>query len=193
MSRVLVIDDHDPSRKNLVGSLKARGYEVVGEGTTGATGLALVAATQPDITLMAVGLPDLDGIIAARKIMQAHPHAILLLTSHNDKATIDRAARAGLMGYLVKPLRECELRPAIELAIARFQEFATLQRENEDLKKNLGARKIIERAKGILMESQRLTEADAFALIKRKSMDTRKPMAEIAQAIIVAEEITRRS
>ena len=193
MSRVLVIDDHDPSRKHLVSILNAGGYEVVGEGTTGATGLALAAATAPDITLMAVGLPDLDGILAARKIMQAYPHAILLLTSHNDKTTIDRAARAGLMGYLVKPLRECELRPAIELALARFQEFATLQKENEDLKKTLGSRKIIERAKGILMESRRLTEADAFALIKRKSMDTRKPMAEIAQAIVLAQEITRRS
>lgn len=193
MSRVLVIDDHDPSRKNLVSILRNGGYEVVGEGTTGATALALAATTAPDITLMAVGLPDLDGIRAARKIMQAHPHAIVLLTSHNDKATIERAARAGLMGYLVKPLRECELRPAIELAIARFQEFVTLQKENEDLKKTLGARKIIERAKGILMESRHLTEADAFALIQRKSMDTRKPMAEVAQAIVLAEEITRRS
>lgn len=193
MSRVLVIDDHDPSRKHLVSILRTSGYEVVGEGTTGATGVALAAAATPDITLMAVGLPDLDGILAARKIMQAHPHAILLLTSHNDKTTIDRAARAGLMGYLVKPLRECELRPAIELALARFQEFATLQKENEDLKKTLGSRKIIERAKGILMESRHLTEADAFALIKRKSMDTRKPMAEIAQAIVLAEDITRRS
>jgi len=193
MSRVLVIDDHDPSRKNLVSILRNSGYEVVGEGTTGATGLALAATTAPDITLMAVGLPDLDGIRAARKIMQAYPHAIVLLTSHNDKATIERAARAGLMGYLVKPLRECELRPAIELAIARYQEFVALQKENEDLKKTLGARKIIERAKNILMESRRLTEAEAFALIQRKSMDTRKPMAEIAQAIVLAEEIARRS
>ncbi|MGE5304374.1 MAG: ANTAR domain-containing response regulator [Alphaproteobacteria bacterium] len=193
MSRVLVIDDHDPSRNNLVSILRNSGYEVVGEGTTGAIGLALAATTAPDITLMAVGLPDIDGIRAARKIMQAHSHAIVLLTSHNDKATIDRAARAGLMGYLVKPLREGELRPAIELAIARFQEFVTLQKENENLKKTLGARKIIERAKGILMESQRLTEADAFALIQRKSMDTRKPMAEIAQAIVLAREVARRS
>jgi two-component system, response regulator PdtaR len=193
MSRVLVIDDHDPSRKNLVSILKNSGYGVVGEGTTGATGLALAAATAPDITLMAVGLPDLDGIRAARKLMQARPHAIVLLTSHNDKITVDRAARAGLMGYLVKPLREGELRPAIELAIARFQEFVTLQKENEDLKKTLGARKIIERAKGILMESQRLTEADAFALIQRRSMDTRKPMAEIAQAIVLAGAVARRS
>lgn len=193
MSRVLVIDDHGPSRKHLVSMLRESGYEVVGEGASGAAGLDLAASIAPDVTLMAVGLADLDGIQAARKIMQAHPHAIVLLTSHNDAATIERATRAGVMGYLAKPLRECELRPAIELAIARFQAFATLQKENEDLKKNLGARKIIERAKGILMDSQRLTEAAAFALIQRKSMDTRKPMAEIAQAIVLAEDMTKRS
>jgi two-component system, response regulator PdtaR len=193
MRRVLVIDDHDASRKKLLSILRNSGYEVVGEGTTGAAGLALAVTTAPDITLTAVGLPDLDGIRAARKIMQAHPHAIVLLTSHHDKDTVDRAARAGLMGYLVKPLRECEVRPAIELALARFQAFVTLQKENEDLKKTLGARKIIERAKSILMESRHLTESEAFALIQRKSMDTRKPMSEIAQAIVLAGEITRRS
>ncbi len=191
MSRVLVIDDHDPSRKHLVSALRTGGYEIIGEATTGATGLALAAATAPQITLTAVGLPDLDGVRAAEKIMQAHPHAVVLLTSHNDKATVDRAARAGLMGCLVKPLREDELRPAIELAIARFKQFATLQKENETLKRDLGARKVIERAKGILMESQRLTEADAFALLKRKSMNTRKPIAEIAEAIILSEDVKR--
>ena len=192
MSRVLVIDDHDPSRKHLVRILRESGYKVVGEGASGAAGLDLAASIAPDVTLMAVGLADLDGIQAARKIMQAHPHAIVLLTSHNDAATIERATRAGVMGYLAKPLRECELRPAIELAMARFQEFLTLQKENEDLKKTLDERKIIERAKGILMESRRLTEADAFALIQRKSMDSRKLMVEIARAIVLADEITRR-
>jgi two-component system, response regulator PdtaR len=193
MSRVLVIDDHDPSRKKLVSILTESGYEVVGEGASGATGVNLATSLAPDATLMAVGLPDLDGIHAARKIMLAHPHAIVLLTSRNDAATIERAKRSGVMGYLLKPLRDCELRPAVELAIARFQEFVTLQKENEDLKKSLEARKIIERAKGILMDMQGLTEAAAFGLIKRKSMDTRKPMAEIAQAIILAEEMTKQS
>jgi response regulator NasT len=193
MSRVLVIDDHDPSRKNLVTILRESGYEVVGEGASGASGLTLATTLAPDVTLMAVGLPDQDGIHAAGKIMQAHPHAIVLLTSRNDAATIERAKRSGVMGYLLKPLRDCELRPAVELAIARFQEFVRLQKENEDLRKSLEARKIIERAKGILMDSQGLTEAAAFALIKRKSMDTRKPMAEIAQAIVLAEEMTKRS
>ena len=152
----------------------------------------LAAPTAPDITLVAVGVPDRDGIHAARKIMQACPHAIALLTSHDDAVTIERATRAGVMGYLLKPLRECELRPAIELAMARFQEFLTLQKENEDLKKTLGARKIIERAKSILMESRHLTEAEAFALIQRQSMDTRKPLSELPRAIVLAAEITKR-
>src|SRR5918995_7009997 len=109
---------------------------------------------------MAVGLPDLDGIRAARKIMQANPLPIVLLTSHHDAATVGRVKRAGVMSCLIKPLRESELLPAIELAIARFQEFVALQTENENLKKTLEARKIIERAKGILMKRQGLSEPE---------------------------------
>jgi len=123
--------------------------------------------------------------------MQAHPLPVILLTSHFDAATIERAKRAGIMGYLVKPLRASELAPAIELAIAHFEEFIALRKENDNLKKTLEARKIIERAKGILMANQGLSEADAFALIKRKSMDMRKPMAEIAQAPVLSDEFAK--
>ena len=154
--------------------------------------LALVAATTPEIVLMAVGLPDLDGINAARSIMEATPLPIVLLTSHHDAGTIERAKRAGVMGYLIKPLRERELHPAIELAISRFHEFAELQKQNEELKKTLEARKIIERAKGILMRRQGFSEAEAFSSIQRKSMDMRKPMTEIAEAIILSEEVAKR-
>jgi response regulator NasT len=190
MRRALVIDDHEPSRGNLVRVLRESGFRIVGEASSSAAGLDLASATVPDVILMAVGLPDLDGIRAARKIMQAKPLPIVLVTSHYDAATIERAKRAGVMGYLIKPLREGELLPAIELAILHFQEFVALQKENENLKKTLAARKIIERAKGILMKRQGLSEAEAFSLIQRKSMDTRKPMAEIAQAIILSQEIT---
>src|ERR1700745_2280276 len=189
MRRVLVIDDHDPSRRNLAGALALSGYEVVGEGASGKAALALVAATTPEIVLMAGGLPDLDGINAARSIMEATPLPIVLLTSHHDAGTIERAKNAGVMGYLIKPLREGELNPAIELAISRFNEFAGLQKQNEELKKTLEARKVIERAKGILMHRQGLSEAEAFSSIQKKSMDMRKPMAEIAQWIIVSEEV----
>ena len=190
MKRALVIDDHEPSRKNLVGVLAESGFQIVGAATSGAAGLQLASASAPDVILMAVGLPDLDGIRAARKIMQANPLPIVLVTSHYDAATIERAKRAGVMGYLIKPLREGELLPAIELAISHFQEFVALQKENENLKKTLEARKVIERAKGILMKRQRLSEPEAFSLIQRKSMDMRKPMVEIAEAIILSQEIT---
>jgi len=190
MKRALVIDDHEPSRKNLVGVLAENGFQIVGAATSGAAGLQLASASAPDVILMAVGLPDVDGIRAARKIMQANPLPIVLVTSHYDAATIERAKRAGVMGYLIKPLREGELLPAIELAILHFQEFVALQKENENLRKTLEARKVIERAKGILMKRQRLSEPEAFSLIQRKSMDMRKPMVEIAEAIILSQEIT---
>ncbi len=191
MRRVLVIDDHEPSRTNLVRVLAKSGFEVAGEGASGAGALELSLATNPEVILMAVGLADLDGIRAARRIMQTHPLPVILLTSHFDAVTIERAKRAGIMGYLIKPLRGSELAPAIELAVAHFEEFIALRKENDNLKKTLEARKIIERAKGILMANQGLSEADAFALIKRKSMDMRKPMAEIAQALVLSDELAK--
>jgi len=191
MRRVLVIDDHEPSRKNLFRVLAESGFEVAGDGTSGAGALELSLAANPEVIMMAVGLADMDGIRAARRIMQAHPRPVILLTSHFDAVTIERAKRAGIMGYLVKPLRGSELAPAIELAVAHFEEFIALRKENDNLKKTLEARKIIERAKGILMANQGLSEADAFALIKRKSMDMRKPMAEIAQALVLSDELAK--
>jgi response regulator NasT len=192
MRRVLVIDDHVPSRDNLKRALAANGCEVIGEGTSGKGAVQLASATLPDVILMAVGLSDLDGIRAARKIMQAKPVPVILVSSHYDVETIERARRAGVMGYLLKPLRDGELLPAIEIAVSNFQEFVSLQRENENLKKTLEARKIIERAKGILMKTHGLSEAEAFSLIQRKSMDLRKPMGEIAQAVILSEELAQR-
>jgi len=191
MRRVLVIDDHVPSRGNLKRALVASGCEIVGEGTSGSGAVQLAAATVPDVVLMAVGLADLDGIRAARRIMQAKPIPVILVSSHYDTETVERAKRAGVMGYLLKPLRDGELLPAIELAVSHFQEFIALQKENENLKKTLEARKVIERAKGILMKSRGLSEAEAFSLIQKKSMDLRKPMGEIAQAVIVSEELSK--
>jgi response regulator NasT len=191
MRRVLVIDDHAPSRDNLKRALAASQCEVVGEGTSGRSALQLAAVTVPEVILMAVGLSDLDGIRAARKIMQAKPVPIILVSSHYDTETVERAKQAGVMGYLLKPLRDGELLPTIELAVSHFQEFIALQKENENLKKTLEARKIIERAKGILMKSKRLSEAEAFSLIQKKSMDLRKPMSEIAEAVILSEDLSK--
>ena len=187
--RVLVLDDHLPSKAFLIRALTERGFEVVGEGKSGHDALRLAQAVTPDVILMAVGLPDMDGISAAGKIMEERATPIVLLTSHYEPGTIERAKAAGVMAYLVKPLREEELLPAVELAISRFEEFMSLRKENENLKRTLEARKTIERAKGILMKQQDLSEAEAFSLIQKKSMNIRKPMAEIAHAIILAEEM----
>jgi response regulator NasT len=186
MRRTLVVDDHEPSRKRLATILRERGYEVVGEGTTGKSAIVFAHTATPDVILMAVGLPDIDGIQAAQEIIQSKPLPIVLITSHYDGATIERAKSAGVMAYLLKPLRAEELRPAIELAVSRFQEFASLRQENSTLKETLEARKIIERAKGLLMEQRKLSEEQAYSLIKKTSMNMRRPMADVAQAIILA-------
>jgi response regulator NasT len=148
--------------------------------------LVLAQTAAPDALLMAVGLGDTDGIDAARDLMQTRPLPIVLVTSHYDPATVERAKIAGIMGYLVKPLRREELSPAIELAITRFQDFVSLRAENATLKDNLEARKLIERAKGLLMDQRKLTEEQAYSLIKKTSMNMRKPMADVAQAILLA-------
>lgn len=186
--RVLVIDDHVPSRTFLAQALGKCGFDVVGEGESGKSALALAERVAPDVILMAVGLSEIDGIGVAQMFMGARPLPIVLLTSHHDVNTIERAIGAGVMAYLIKPLREEELRPAIELAVSRFAEFISLRKEKDDLRKTLESRKLIERAKGILMKGG-LSEAQAFATIQKKSMNLRKSMAEIAQAIVLAEEI----
>lgn len=191
MRRVLVIDDHAPSREILKRALVASRCDIVGEGSSGRGALELASVTVPEVILMAVGLSDLDGIRAARQIMRAKPLPIILVSSHCDAETVERAKQAGVMGYLVKPLRGGELIPAIELAVSHFQEFVALQKENENLKRTLEARKIIERAKGILMRSKGFSEAEAFSFIQKKSMDLRKPMREIAQAVILSEELSK--
>jgi response regulator NasT len=189
--RVLVIDDHVPSRTSLVKALNENGFGVVGEGASGRGALHLTQTTAPDAVLMSVGLPDIDGIEAAQKIMEENPLPIVLLTSHHEMETIERAKGTGVMAYLLKPLREEELLPTVELAISRFAEFTSLRKQNEDLKKTLEARKAIERAKGVLMKQQGLSETEAFSLIQKQSMNMRKPMAEIAQAIILTEDIRK--
>jgi response regulator NasT len=186
MRRVLVIDDHESSRKQIVATLKNGGYEVAGEGTSGKSALPLARAASPDVLLMAVGLPDVDGIDAARDVMRAQPMPIVLVTSHFDSKTVERAKTVGVRGYLVKPLRAAELSPAIELAIAQFRDFVSLSAENATLKETLAARKLIERAKGLLMEQKHMSEDQAYTLIKKTSMNMRKPMADVAQAIILA-------
>ncbi|MDE2181075.1 MAG: ANTAR domain-containing protein, partial [candidate division NC10 bacterium] len=181
------------SRATLGDALKRLGFEVAGEGASGAEAVRLAQKLKPDVLFLAVGLPDMDGLTAATHILETLPIPILILSSHLDQELIQRAKEAGVMAYLLKPLREEELLPAIELAISRFEEFDALRKENADLRRTLEDRKLIERAKGILMERERISEQQAFARIQKTSMNTRRSMAEIAQAILLSEAVTGRT
>ena len=186
MRRVLVIDDHEPSRVLLIKILLERGYEIAGEGSSGKLALTLARTAAPDVVVIAAGLADLDGIQAASEILTNVRLPVVLITSHYENPTIDRATKAGVMAVLLKPLRAEAVSPAIELAVSRFKDYLDLQNENESLKETLESRKLIERAKGLLMEQRGLTEEQAYSLIKKASMNMRKPIADVAQAIILA-------
>jgi len=186
--RVVIIDDSVASRLALRRALIRRGFEVSAEGASGTGALHLAQRLKPDALFLAVGLQEMDGISAAAKILEAHPLPIIILSSQLNPELIQRAKEVGVMAYMVKPLREEELLPTIELAISRFEEFTVLRKENEDLKRTLEGRKMIERAKGILMEREKISEHEAFGRIQKSSMNTRRPMVEVAQAILLAEE-----
>lgn len=185
--RVVVVDDHGPSKAAVAETVMTMGGAIVGEGSSAAEGLPLVSRCRPDVVILAVGLPDGDGVEMARAMMDRAPCPIVLLTSRTDPNVVERAG--GVMAFLLKPLRPEELRPAVDLAVARFREFETIRKENADLKRAIESRKLIERAKGLLMRRERLSEGEAFRRIQKASMDTRKPMAEVAEAILLAASV----
>lgn len=187
--RVVVVDDHALSKAAVAEAVGAQGGIVVGAGTRAREALKLVEGLAPDVAILAVGLPDGDGVEAAREVMTRTPCPIVLLTSRTDPSVVERASAAGIMAFLLKPLRSEELGPALDLAVARFREFEALRKENEDLRKAIESRKLVERAKGVLMERERLTEAEAFRRIQKAAMDARKPMAAIAEAVLLAASV----
>ena len=191
--RVVLVDDHAPSRSAVNEAVVASGGLVVGEGSAVAEALPLVARRRPDVAIFAVGLPDSDGVEAARLVMERAPLPIVLLTSRTDPDVVERATAAGVMAFLLKPLRPRELGPALDLAVSRYREFETVRRENENLRRTIEARKLVERAKGLLMKREGLTEAEAFRRIQKASMDSRKSMAQVAEAILLADEVKART
>ncbi len=187
--RLVIADDESIIRMNLKETLVGLGYLVVGEAGDGVSVINLARELRPDLVLMDIKMPKLDGIQAAKVLTEERISPVLLLTAYSDRELVDRAREAGVVNYIVKPFREAELLPAIEIAMARYQEFLVMDREIRDLKETLETRKIVERAKGVLMDKHGLKETEAFRKIQQLSMNTRKSMKEIAQAILLADEI----
>jgi two-component system, response regulator PdtaR len=181
--RVAVVDDHERSRSALRSAIWAAGGEIVGESVRCSDTIAMVRRVSPDVTVCAAGLPDGDGVQAAAQVTQADC-PVVLFTSHTDEAIVERARAAGVMGFLLKPLRPAELAPALDLAIARFK-------DTQQLKQSLEGRKVIERAKGTLMARFGLTEDEAFRRLRRAAMDSRRPMVDIAKALLVSETVSK--
>ncbi len=187
-TRVIIADDESVIRTDLREMLTNLGYLVVGEVGDGQSAVNLARELKPDVVIMDIKMPDLDGIEAAKIMTQEKIAPVLLLTAYSQRDLVDRAKDAGVVYYLVKPFREQEIVPAIEIAVMRFHEFRELEKEVGDLRETLETRKLVDRAKGILMDQQGLSEAEAFRKIQKMSMNTRKPMKEIAEAIILAQE-----
>jgi response regulator NasT len=191
--RVVIADDESIIRLDLGEMLANLGYEVVGEGSDGAIAVELAHRLRPDLVIMDIKMPGMDGIAAALELTRAKIAPVLLLTAYSEQHLVERAKEAGVIAYLVKPFREAELLPSIEIALARFSEFQTVEQEVHSLKEALETRKLIEQAKGILMETQGLKESEAFHRIRKASMDTRKSMREIAEAILLTHQLERSS
>ncbi len=187
--RVLIADDESIIRLDLGEMLANLGYEVVGEVGDGATAVELAMRLRPDLVIMDIKMPGMDGITAARELTRERVAPVLLLTAYSERELVERAKEAGIVAYLVKPFREAELMPAIEIALSRFAEFQLVEREVHSLKEALETRKLVEQAKGILMDTQGLKEAEAFRKIQQLSMNTRKTMREVAEAILLAHEL----
>jgi response regulator NasT len=185
-TRLIIADDESLVRTDLREALTELGYLVVGEVGDGQSAVNMARELEPDVVVMDIKMPGLDGIDAARILTQEKIAPVVLLTAYSQSELIERAKEAGVVGYLVKPFRETDLPPAIELAKARFSEFRALEEEVDNLAEALETRKKVERAKGILMDQHDLSESEAFRKIQKMSMNTRRPMKEVAEAIILA-------
>lgn len=190
-TRVVIADDESIIRMDLKEMLTGLGYLVVGEAGDGLSAVNLGRELKPDLVIMDIKMPDLDGVAAAKILTEERIAPVLLLTAFSQTELVEGAKEAGVVGYIVKPFRESELVPAIEIALSRFKEFRVLEKEAQSLRDTLETRKLVERAKGILMDTQALKEAEAFRKIQKLSMNTRKSMREIAEAILLAHEVEK--
>jgi AmiR/NasT family two-component response regulator len=183
-NRILVAEDETIIRLDLKDLLERAGFEVCAEARDGEEAVALAAQEKPDLAVLDVKMPRLDGIEAARRIIAERPIPIVMLTAYGQDDLVARAVEAGVFGYLVKPFREDDLLPAIRAARARHAELEALREEAESLAEALATRKVVERAKGLLMERDGLSEQEAFARLRRASQVSGRPMKVVAEALI---------
>jgi two-component system, response regulator PdtaR len=186
--RILVAEDETIIRLDLRALLEQAGFEVCGEARDGMEAVELARELEPDLAVMDVKMPRLDGIDAARRILEERPIPIVMVTAYGQDEIVSRAVEAGVYGYLVKPFREQDLLPAIHTARARHEELQALRAEAESLAEALAARKAIERAKGMLMAKEGLTEQEAFERLRRASQLSGKPLKVVAEALIATFE-----
>ncbi len=182
--RILVAEDETIIRLDLRELLEGAGFEVCAEARDGVEAVELARSEQPDLAVLDVKMPRLDGIEAARRILDERPIPIVMLTAYGQEELVSRAVEAGVFGYLVKPFRETDLLPAIRTASARHEEIAALRQEADSLAEALAARKVIERAKGLLVQKEGVSEEDAFARLRRASQVSGRPLRVIAEAVV---------
>lgn len=187
--RVLIADDDPIILLDLKQMLKNMGYEVIGEAGDGLTALEKARELDPDVCILDVKMPNMDGIEVVKILTEEDIAPAILLTAYGDKELVDRATAAGVFGYLVKPFKPGDLPPAIEVARSRFEQNRQLTSEISNLQERLETRKLVDQAKGVLMEQHLINESEAYRRIQIQSMNLRKTMREVAEAIIVAQQV----
>lgn len=189
-ARILIADDESLIRMDLREMLTTLGYDVVGEAADGREAVRLARDTKPDLVVMDIKMPPgTDGVTAAKELSADDVAPVLFLTAYSERELVEGASEAGAVGYLVKPFRESDLRPAIEVAVARAADLRRLEQETEKLRTDLETRKLLDRAKGIIMTRYSCTENDAYHRIQKMAMNSRKSMRDICEAIILASDV----
>lgn len=182
--KIVIADNESIIRMDLKEILEEAGHQVVGEAINGLKAIELTRKYRPDLVIMDIKMPEMDGIAAAKAIARDKIAPVLLLTAFSQKEIVDKAKDSGVLAYLVKPVKESNLFPAMEIALSRFREIVQLEQELDDVKHSLEMRKLLDRAKGVLMDAYGISEGEAYRRIQQYSMAKRKTIKEVAEAVL---------